>query len=348
MKGSNEKGWVFTRLRIIWALVRKGFVNFAEGFWWPPLTLLAVAVYWFSVAGRMPLPSEKTVEKYGVYGDSFGQLTSLFTALGFGGLIITLLLQQRQIRNHEEAEKHNRQKDEKSRYEEVLFTLLDIYRQTLSEVRIGKTEGRDVLERALNRVDAALINEGVNGLPSNLLAKFHKGSLSDSDRERIDYYHYRNFKIVAAEIHQQTRLVDTFEVLLEHMVKGAPDHMLINSYRELIFAQITFIESRYFFLVALSYSSRGRLRDLIARSGFIDRVSRSQNNSIHREMYKEYWGQEIKGRSMPVNVPMTPSRIKRALKANKAAGGISKTIYTPSGVKKDSSSEGIKAENNQL
>lgn len=335
MKGKTTS--IAARIRWLGERLGKVLSRLVEGFWWPPAALLAVAVYWFSVASGIPTPAEQTVEKYGVYGDSFGRLTSLFTALGFGGLIITLLLQQRQIRAQEEAAKHNRQKDEKGRYEEILFRLLDIYRQTLSEVRVGEATGRDVLRKALDKVDAGVVEEGVNGMPRDLQGRWDSGSLTEKDLQRIDYLHFRNFKIVGTEIHPQARLIDTFEVLLEHMVRGAPDHLLINAYRELVFAQITFLECRYFFLVALSHPSRARLRDLLARTGFFDRISRSQVHQLHRDMYKEYWGQALEQRELPASIPMLPGRIKRALRAHKAAGGVPKTTYTPFGVRQSQS-----------
>ncbi|MDP3699346.1 MAG: hypothetical protein Q8R72_00410 [Hylemonella sp.] len=321
------------RLRWLGQRLSKVFSSLVEGFWWPPVALLVVAIYWFSVASGIPLPSEPTVEKYGVYGDSFGRLTSLFTALGFGGLVITLLLQQRQIRTQAEAAKLHRQKEEKGRYEEILFRLLDIYRQTLSEVRVGEATGRDVLRKALEKVDAGIVEDGVNGLPRDLQGKWDSDALTDDDLQRIDYLHFRNFKIVATEINPQARLVDTFEVLLEHMVSGAPDHLLIKAYKDLVFAQITFLECRYFFLVALSHPSRGRLRDLLARTGFFDRISRSQIHRLHRDMYKEYWGLAIEQRETPASIPMPPGRIKRAMRSHKAAGGVPKTTYTPLGVR---------------
>ncbi|MGL6497205.1 hypothetical protein ACSZOJ_00430 [Aeromonas dhakensis] len=227
--------------------VSKVLSRFIKSIWGPLVALLSVALIWFNVASDIPLPTEQTVEKYGVYGDSFGRITSLFTALGFGGLIITLLLQQRQIRAQEADTKKNRQNDERGRYEEVLFRLLDIYRQTLSEVRVGDIIGRSVLKDSLDRVDTAIVEEGVNGLPRDIKGRWDRGSITRSDRQRIDYLQFRNFKIVATEIHPQARLVDTFEVLLDHMLRGAPDHLLIDTYRELVLAQITYLECRYFF-----------------------------------------------------------------------------------------------------
>jgi hypothetical protein len=304
-----------------------------EGLWWPPVALLVVAICWFSIASSIPIPSKQTVEEYGQYGDSFGRLTSMFTALGFVGLIITLWLQQRQIRTQEKDAMHSRQKEERGRYEEILFRLLDIYRLTLSEVRVGEATGREVLRIALERVDASVVEEGVNGMPRDLQGRWDNGSLTESDLQRIDYLYFRNFKIVGTEIHPQARLIDTFEVLVGHMVEEAPDHLLIGAYKDLVFAQITFLECRYFFLVALSHPSRARLRDLLAKSGFLDRISRSQIHLLHRAMYEEYWGQKLEQRELPESIPMPQGRIKRAIRAHRVAGGTPKTTYTPIGVR---------------
>lgn len=298
---------------------------------------MGVALFWFYSANSIPAPTKLTVETYGAYGDSFGRITSLFTALAFGGLVITLLLQQRQIRTQEEDARHNRQNEEKGRYEEILFKLLDIYRQALSEVQVGDFVGRDVLKRALGRVDSAIVGEGVHNLPRDIKSRWDSGSLTEKDIQIIDYLHFRNFKIVGTEIYPQTRLVDTLEVLLEHMLRGAPHHLLINSYKNLVFAQFTFIECRYFFLVALSHPSREHLRDLLAKTGFFDRISRSQIHHLHREMYKEYWGYALEKREIPPSIPMSPGRIKRALRARKSAGGESKTTYTSLSVRQSQS-----------
>jgi hypothetical protein len=335
---SNRSKQSIEILNLLRRLGRELASKFNDGFWWPPVALILVAVYWYSVAQSIPLPLEKTVEKYGVYGDSFGRLTSLFTALGFGGLIITLLVQQRQIKNQEKVEARRHRKEETARYEEILFRLLDIYLKTLSEVGGGSVKARDVLRDSLDRVDRALVEEGVNGLPKDLQAKFDGKSLTEVDLERIDYLHFRNFKIVSAEINPQGRLVDTFEILLEHMVHGAPSHLLTKAYRDIVFAQVTYIETRYFFLVALAISNRSRLRDLLRRSGFLDRLSRSGTHKLHKAMYLAYWGEEIPDREPPPSIPIQQGRLKRAMRAHKRAGGEPKLKYTPIGVRRTTSS----------
>ena len=41
--------------------------------------------------------SEFSIDKSGVFGDSFGLLTSLFSGLAFSGLIITILMQREEL-----------------------------------------------------------------------------------------------------------------------------------------------------------------------------------------------------------------------------------------------------------
>ncbi len=46
--------------------------------------------------------SELSIEKAGVFGDSFGILTALFSGLAFSGLIVTLILQSKQLKMQKE------------------------------------------------------------------------------------------------------------------------------------------------------------------------------------------------------------------------------------------------------
>jgi len=297
--------------------------------WLPFLGLVLVVWYWFYRKEGIPLPAPGVIAEHGLYGDSFGHLTSLFTALGFAGLLVTLAFQQRQIKNQDEVEERRHRKEAQAQYEDVLFRLLDMYRQTLSEVQVGEVRGRDVLQAAIERSEKCIVEEDVHEFPRDIKGRYDKGALTAVDRERIDYMYYRNFKIISIEIGSQGRLLDIFEVLLEHMVDGAPDYVLINLYKDLVFAQITFIEFKYYFLVALSVAGRKELRDLLNRSGFLDRMSRSAVHHMHRLMYEDCWGVAIAEKHLPPNVPMSEARIERALDAHRAAGGRPSKKYIP-------------------
>src|SRR5690606_3045959 len=157
----------------------------------------------------IPIPIENGVQNLAAYGDSFGRITSLFTALGFGGLVITLLLQQRQIKNQEKETLNNRRKQEVKSYEDELFKVFDIYQKTLCEVGLDNEKGRSLLKKSIERVDKALVDDGVNDWPSDIKSRMDKNKNTEEDYKRINYIYFRNFKIVATEIHPQTRLIDT-------------------------------------------------------------------------------------------------------------------------------------------
>src|SRR5690606_2234634 len=103
--------------------------------------------------GYFPLKGGDLAER-GQFGDSFGVLNSLFTGLGFGGLIVTLLLQQKQIRQQERQILAQQRSDTLRHYEEALHRLLAMYQTTLSEVVTSKRDlhGRSVLRGSTDRV----------------------------------------------------------------------------------------------------------------------------------------------------------------------------------------------------
>ena len=68
-----------------WTYLKQLFSKLQHGFWWPPLALALLASYWYRRTESLPLPKDWSTESFGQYGDSFGALTSLFTALGLAG-----------------------------------------------------------------------------------------------------------------------------------------------------------------------------------------------------------------------------------------------------------------------
>jgi hypothetical protein len=59
--------------------------------------VLAVLVYAVALVALTWPVSELSIEKSGVFGDSFGLLTSLFSGLAFAGLIITIVMQKDEL-----------------------------------------------------------------------------------------------------------------------------------------------------------------------------------------------------------------------------------------------------------
>jgi hypothetical protein len=57
--------------------------------------------YWYlsydGLSAIMPLPSDDLLSKLAAFGDMFGALNTLFSGLAFGGLVVTLVMQMREL-----------------------------------------------------------------------------------------------------------------------------------------------------------------------------------------------------------------------------------------------------------
>lgn len=73
------------------------------------MILVAFLIYPFLVIVKTWPISEYSIEKAGQFGDSFGVLTSLFSALAFAGIIITIILQKKELELQREELKLTRQ-----------------------------------------------------------------------------------------------------------------------------------------------------------------------------------------------------------------------------------------------
>jgi hypothetical protein len=127
--------------------------------------LLAVALYSGLLLFLTWPVSELTIDRSGIFGDSFGPLTSLFSGLAFAGLIITIIMQRDELALQREElsltrEELNGQKKEMQaqnetlkvqRFENTFFKmleLLDSCRNDIGHQADGryKAEGRDAIK----------------------------------------------------------------------------------------------------------------------------------------------------------------------------------------------------------
>lgn len=301
--------------------------------WWVIPIVTMGLIFWLFYQGYIPLKGENISER-GQFGDSFGVLNSLFTGLGFGGLIVTLLLQQKQIRHQEVEIKLQRQSEQAKQYEETLHLLISMYATTLADVSTAKGDlrARTVLRGSTDRVFEAIKKEKAHIVPLKMQKRYNDGQLTKDDKEYLDYLYFRNFKILSVEIDRQGRLIQTLKVLLHHLVFRAPVHLDIKPYCDMVCAQITHFEVSYFFLIALTFNDESDLRDLLLKSGILDKAAHIRRLRIHDYMYEEFWGENIRSFKKPQFLPISDKRINTAIRAYRMRmgqkGQIDPTIYT--------------------
>lgn len=95
-----------------------------------------------------------TIQNAGVFGDSFGVLTSLFSALAFGGVVFTWLNQKEQVNIQKKELEENRVELKKQGFENSFFQMLKLHNQivggisqSISGIAVTTEDGRVVLKR---------------------------------------------------------------------------------------------------------------------------------------------------------------------------------------------------------
>ncbi|WP_287964761.1 hypothetical protein [Diaphorobacter sp.] len=299
----------------------KGRTAISKTWWTFPIAFMGL-VFWLFYQGYFPIQGGN-LEQRGQFGDSFGVLNSLFTGLGFGGIIVTLILQQKQISQQENEIRIQRQSEEARHYEETLHKLLSLYATTLNEVSSPKGElrGRSVLRGSTDRVFEAIKKEKAQLVPQQVQERYKNGKLTKDDESFLDYLYFRNFKILTVEIDRQGRLTQTMKVLLHHLIRGIPSHMSIEPYQALVCAQITYVELSYFFLVALAFKKESDLREFLLKSGLLKKAANIKRLRIHDYMYEQFWGVRIGEYKEPHLLPISDARINQAIRAYRRQAG---------------------------
>lgn len=142
-------------------------------------------------------PIEKyTIANAGVFGDSFGVLTSLFSALAFAGVAFTIASQREEIKNQrEEAGQQKKHSEDNQRalakqaFENNFFQMLKLHNQIVSEI---KQEG--------SNIRGTFMREGrvvIKNMSDELKSSFRRGNIDGQSTpemisERFDTFYDNN------------------------------------------------------------------------------------------------------------------------------------------------------------
>ena len=110
--------------------------------------------------------TESTETIRGLFGDSFGAVTALVSALAFAGMIVAYWLQHQELRlqRHElrdsrdemrrQTTQFKTQNDnlERQRFENTFFNMLDLHKQNLQEIVVQGIKGRDTIVILLDQL----------------------------------------------------------------------------------------------------------------------------------------------------------------------------------------------------
>lgn len=113
------------------------------------VTLVVVGYAIFLICVTWPI-EEWSINKAGVFGDSFGIITALFSGLAFGGLIITILLQSHELRLQRQELSLTREQFHTNGFESTFFEMLRLYNEILNSIDVEDNDPK--LSRVLRTV----------------------------------------------------------------------------------------------------------------------------------------------------------------------------------------------------
>lgn len=165
---------------------------------WPFfLLLLVVVTVVTAVYGRIVYNGFSGFEKAGAFGDSFGALTSLFTALAFAGLIFTLFVQKNEL-TLQRQEFENLVQEQKSsnailenqsnsiyqqNFETTFFNLIREFRSVRNEATFGRNRnsqisGQQAIETISNQAMHIVSNRDTEN-PNKIYLDFYQEHEND-------------------------------------------------------------------------------------------------------------------------------------------------------------------------
>lgn len=257
-------------------------------------------------------------EGAGVFGDAFGGLNTLFTALAFAGLIVTIFLQRQQLIEQRKEIRAERKRQNSEWSEEKFFRLLDIYRGALATLKVRTNDqafsGVDALAHMHSALDEDLRAQGLSASLSAVKRLRRAGvRLPVEDvKAALTFAHYR---AIYTHLQRHARYVESFKLLLRHIHESDVDGREKAFYLDVVQAQLTYLELRYIFLIALAHARDDELRYLLEATGLIEVAKLTGVLQAHREIYTSQWGYKFQpgGSEKPMPMPKEARRKARAL-----------------------------------
>lgn len=220
-----------------------------------------------------------SIEKAGVFGDSFGILTSLFSGLAFSGMIITILLQKDELALQRNEIRGQKEVLKAQNFNASFFRLLDFYKKNLSELSVlnddnGRLFGIDAISFLLKKLKAQYASYG-----------FPHYSKKDHDMQLE--MEYALFVCVQQILFRQKRYVDTIYCIYQLIDLNIEDIDEKKVYWGLLASQFTVCELNYLFYQCLVAPEDDGLRNYIHESELF--ISHPPNvSATHRMIYEKH------------------------------------------------------------
>ncbi|MCF1486082.1 hypothetical protein LZ838_01755 [Pseudomonas sp. AA27] len=255
------------------------------------IVLVVLSYGGFLIVMTLPV-TRYSIESAGTFGDSFGALNSLFTGLGFAGLLVTIFLQREDLKltRLELSETRNEIKSQsetfrQQQFEESFYRLLTLYKANLEQVSVksGRTpeeriHGVTALRQKQKKFDEACATQRGLQFPS-----------AEKPQEQEDYA-YHLYLICNSNLPQQARYMETLSSLLMLIEKDCYSASRREYYLNILSSQFTTHEVKYMFYQAFLNPNYSALRNTLKNSpSFQERFSVDSIPHGHYACFEYLW-----------------------------------------------------------
>lgn len=263
--------------------------------------------------------SEYSINKAGVFGDSFGILTSTFSGLAFAGLIITILLQREELGLQREELRETRKEIAEQKkifknqnFNESFYRLLDYHKKNLAELSVFSDEkgerlkGIDALSFLITRLRKSYAGYGFQGF-------------ANADEDTQLEMAYALFVEVQTILVRQSRYVETIVSIFSLIDSQLDTDSEKEIYLDLLASQLTVYELKYIFYQCLVSKPKDKLKSFVHSSNLL--TTRGQDIGVpntHRDIYLYMHDYGIPRAKSKFYVPFDQNKIRRVKKKNRA------------------------------
>ena len=230
--------------------------------------------------------SEFSIAQSGVFGDSFGLLTSLFSGLAFAGLIITILMQKEELALQRDELLLTRKELSGQRkelaiqnttmihqnFENTFFRMLSLHNDIVKEMDLAKggkiIKGRDVFKKLHEYLMSSSIGQ-----------KLYSSGLAEIDTNYMEYYIGRQHEIG----HYFRNLYNIVKFVHESPVQNK------KLYTNIVRAQLSSYELFFLFYNCLSQMGSEKFKPLIEEYSLLKTLLENLicNLATHKRFYAE-------------------------------------------------------------
>lgn len=242
----------------------------------------------------------------GTFGDMFGAINALFSGLALAGIIITILLQRKELQLQREELSETREEFKIQnetlkiqRFENTFFNLLDLHHQIVAGMDFSYYKNKESNKYWVGRKD--FINEEsgerftINGRD---IFRFNYNKMADSIKknpENFNKIYFDCYKIIQTDLghyfrnlYRMIKLVDEADFFYDKSKISALEEFKIKyKYTSIIRSQISDYELLWLFYNCLSENGKEKFKPLIEKYAFLKNLPKNLLPiSEHRYLYE--------------------------------------------------------------